>query len=64
MKKFNFIIPCHGCIITEIIAETPEDAINIITEKKANLEYHPNGHLELEIENCLITYNNEKVQIN
>lgn len=63
MKKFSFMIPVHGVITTDIVADTPEEALNILTEKKASLEYHPMGHIELELESALITIRDEKCSI-
>lgn len=64
MKKFNFIIPVHGVINTEIIAKDSEEAIQILMDKKSMFEFHPNGHIKMEIENSIITVDNENTIIN
>lgn len=64
MKKFNFVIPVHGVINTEIIANDAEEAVNILMDKKTMFEYHPSGHIEMEIENAIITFNDDNIILN
>lgn len=64
MKKFNFVIPIHGAINIEIIAEDVDEAFEILFNKKDAYEYHPNGHLVLEIENAITTISDEKITLN
>lgn len=57
MNNYNFIIPVTGSIQISICAETVEEAVNSLTEKQAELEKIPNGHLDIDFTQMLIIEN-------
>lgn len=53
MKEFKFHIPVNGMIHVPIVAESLEQAIQIVIDKKEQLEHHPMGQLELLLDQVL-----------
>ena len=54
MKSYNFIIPVTGAIQLNICAEDASEALNILMNKKSDLETLPNGHLDTEISKIIV----------
>ena len=54
MKSYNLIIPVTGAIQLNICAEDTSEALNILMNKKPDLETLPNGHLDMEISKIIV----------
>lgn len=54
MQEFRLSIPVTGMITVPIGAESIEEAINILLKKQPDLERHPMGKLNLEINNIIV----------
>ena len=61
MKEFKFHIPVDGLLSISIVADSVEDAVNILLEKKSSFEQHPLGQLNLKIEDALAVEANPKI---
>lgn len=57
MNEYKIIVPIDGAITLDVIAETIEDAVDILLEKQEILEKHPNGKLNLKLNNVIIIPN-------
>ena len=57
MNEYKIIIPIDGAITLNVVAETIEDAVNIILTKQEELEKHPNGKLNLKLDNVIVIPN-------
>lgn len=55
MKKYNFCIPVTGIISKEICSDSAEEAVNILMNDIPNLEYHPSGHLILDLSSMIVS---------
>ena len=60
MCEFEFIAPITGVINIKISAKTIEDAVDILLKKQSDLEQHPFGKLNLEIDKIVVIPNNSK----
>lgn len=54
MQEFRLSIPVTGMITVPISAESIEEAIDILLKKQPDLERHPMGKLNLEIDNIIV----------
>lgn len=54
MQEFRLSIPVTGMITVPISAESIEEAIDILLKKQSDLEMHPMGKLNLEIDNIIV----------
>lgn len=57
MNEYKIIVPIDGAITLDVIAETIEDAVDVLLEKQETLEKHPNGKLNLKLNNVIIIPN-------
>lgn len=61
MKEFKFHIPVDGLLSIPIVADTVEEALEILLDKKEVYEKHPLGNLNLKIEDALAIEANPKI---
>lgn len=61
MKEFKFHIPVDGMLSIPIVAETVEEALNILMDKQDIFEKHPMGHLNLKLDEALAIEANPKI---
>lgn len=61
MKEFKFHIPVDGMLSIPIVAETVEEALNILIDKQDVFEKHPMGHLNLKLDEALAVEANPKI---
>lgn len=61
MKEFKFHIPIEGLLTIPIVADSVEEALQILLDKKAAYEKHPMGKIELKIEDALVIEANPKI---
>jgi hypothetical protein len=61
MKEFKFHIPVDGLLSIPIVADTVEEALEILLSKKDVYEHHPLGNLNLKIEDALAVEANPKI---
>ena len=54
MQEFRLSIPVTGMITVPISADSIEEAIDILLKKQPDLERHPMGKLNLEIDNIIV----------
>ena len=54
MQEFRLLIPVTGMITVPIGAESIEEAIDILLKKQPDLEMHPMGRLNLEIDKIIV----------
>lgn len=54
MQEFRLSIPVTGMVSISISAESVEEAIDILLEKQPDLERHPMGKLNLEVDNIIV----------
>lgn len=54
MQEFRLSIPVTGMITVPIGAESIEEAIDILLKKQPDLERHPMGKLNLEIDKIIV----------
>ena len=54
MQEFRLSIPITGMITVPVGAESIEEAIDILLKKQPDLERHPMGKLNLEIDNIIV----------
>lgn len=54
MQEFKLSIPITGMITVPISADSVEEAIDILLEKQPDLERHPMGKLNLEVDNIIV----------
>ena len=61
MKEFKFHIPIEGLLTIPIVANSVEEALQILLDKKETYEKHPLGKLELKLEDALAIEANPKI---
>lgn len=61
MKEFKFHIPVDGLLSIKIVADSVEEALQILLDKKEAFEQHPLGKLELKLEDALAIEANPKI---
>ena len=54
MQEFRLSIPVTGMITVPVTAESIDEAINILLKKQPDLERHPMGKLDLEIDKIIV----------
>lgn len=54
MQEFRLSIPVTGMITIPIGAESIDEAIDILLKKQPDLERHPMGKLDLEIDKIIV----------
>ena len=54
MQEFRLLIPVIGMITVPIGVESVEEAIDILLKKQPDLEKHPMGKLNLEVNNIIV----------
>lgn len=54
MQEFRLSIPVTGMITISIGAESIDEAIDILLKKQPDLERHPMGKLDLEIDKIIV----------
>ena len=54
MQEFRLSIPVTGMITVPIGAESIEEAIDILLKKQSDLERHPMGKLNLEMDKIIV----------
>ena len=54
MQEFRLSIPVTGMITVPISADSIEEAIDILLKKQPDLERHPMGKLNLEVDNIIV----------
>lgn len=54
MQEFRLSIPVTGMITIPVTAESIDEAINILLKKQPDLERHPMGKLDLEIDKIIV----------
>ena len=54
MQEFRLSIPVTGMITVPITAESIDEAIDILLKKQPDLERHPMGKLDLEIDKIIV----------
>ena len=54
MQEFRLSIPVTGMITLSIGAESVEEAIDILLKKQSDLERHPMGKLNLEVDKIIV----------
>ena len=61
MKEFKFHVPVDGLLTIKIVADSVEDALQILLDKKDAYEHHPMGQLNLKLEDALAVEANPKI---
>ena len=54
MQEFRLSIPVTGMITVSVAAESIDEAIDILLKKQPDLERHPMGKLDLEIDKIIV----------
>lgn len=54
MQEFRLSIPITGMITVPVTAESIDEAIDILLKKQPDLERHPMGKLDLEIDKIIV----------
>lgn len=54
MQEFRLSIPVTGMITISISTESIDEAIDILLKKQPDLERHPMGKLNLEVDNIIV----------
>ena len=54
MQEFRLSIPVTGMITVPVAAESIDEAIDILLKKQPDLERHPMGKLDLEIDKIIV----------
>ena len=54
MQEFRLSIPITGMITISIGAESIDEAIDVLLKKQPDLERHPMGKLDLEIDKIIV----------
>ena len=54
MQEFRLSIPVTGMITVPVTAESIDEAINILLKKQPDLERHPMGKLNLEVDKIIV----------
>lgn len=54
MQEFRLSIPVTGMITVPVAAESIDEAIDILLKKQPDLERHPMGRLNLEVDNIIV----------
>ena len=54
MQEFRLSIPVTGMITVPVTAESIDEAINILLKKQPDLERHPMGKLDLEVDKIIV----------
>lgn len=54
MQEFRLSIPITGMITVPVGAESIDEAIDILLKKQHDLERHPMGKLDLEIDKIIV----------
>lgn len=54
MQEFRLSIPVTGMITVPVTAESIEEAVDILLEKQSDLERHPMGKLNLEVDKIIV----------
>ena len=54
MQEFRLSIPITGIITISIGADSIDEAINVLLKKQPDLERHPMGKLDLEIDKIIV----------
>ena len=54
MQEIRLSIPVIGMITVPISADSIEEAIDILLKKQPDLERHPMGKLNLEVNNIIV----------
>ena len=60
MDSFKLIVPISGAITLDVIANSLEEAIEILLEKQEILEQHAYGKLNLELDSVVVIPKNPK----
>lgn len=60
MDSFKLIVPISGAITLDVIANSLEEAIEILLEKQEILEQHAYGKLNLELDSVVAIPKNPK----
>ena len=61
MKEFKFHVPVEGLLTIKIVADSVEEALQILLDKKDAYSHHPLGQLELKLEDALAIEANPKI---
>ena len=54
MQEFRLSIPITGMITVPVTAESIDEAIDILLKKQPDLERHPMGKLNLEVDKIIV----------
>ena len=54
MQEFRLSIPVTGMITVSISADSVEEAVDVLLEKQPDLERHPMGKLNLEVDKIIV----------
>lgn len=54
MQEFRLSIPITGMITVPVTAESIDEAIDILLKKQPDLERHPMGKLDLEVDKIIV----------
>lgn len=54
MQEFRLSIPVTGMITVSVTAESIDEAIDVLLKKQPDLERHPMGKLDLEIDKIIV----------
>ena len=54
MQEFRLSIPITGMITVPVAAESIDEAIDILLKKQSDLERHPMGKLNLEVDKIIV----------
>ena len=54
MQEFRLSIPVTGMITVPVAAESIDEAIDVLLKKQPDLERHPMGKLDLEIDKIIV----------
>lgn len=54
MQEFRLSIPVIGMITVSVTAESIDEAIDVLLKKQPDLERHPMGKLDLEIDKIIV----------
>lgn len=63
MQDFRLIVPINGAITLNVVAESIETAIDVLLQKQEEIENHPYGKLNLELDKVLAIPVNPKTLI-
>ena len=54
MQEFRLSIPVTGMITVSVTADSIDEAIDVLLKKQPDLERHPMGKLDLEIDKIIV----------